>query len=141
MLKSVSVTLRFTVGRGRHDRRRLPRQQTRTVEWLELGGSKGSITVEDITRRATLTTFNPDCSRVLEPNPFAGGDAFYESLREHLHAFLAHLARGEAAPVTGRDGLASLELAEAAIASLTTGRTIEIIFAMNARRRPARSST
>ena len=126
LLKSVSVTLRFTSGAvgtivaGYRD------QQTRTVEWLELGGSKGSITVEDITRRATLTTFNPDCARVLEPNPFAGGDAFYESLSEHLHAFLAHLARGEAAPVSGRDGLASLELAEAAIESLSTGKTIEM---------------
>ena len=97
LLKSVSVTLGFksgavgTIVAGYRD------QQTRTVEWLELGGSKGSITVEDITRRATLTTFNPDCARVLEPNPFAGGDAFFESLREHLHAYLAHLARGEAA--------------------------------------------
>jgi len=125
LLKSVSVSLRFksdavgTIVAGYRD------QQTRTVEWLEIGGNKGSITVEDITRRATLTTFNPDCARVLEPNPFAGGDAFYESVREHLHAYLAHLARGEAAPVTGRDGLTSLELAEAAIASLKTGRTIE----------------
>ena len=52
---------------------------------------------------------------------FGGGDAFYDSLVEHVQAFLEHVAEGSEPPVTGRDGLAGLQLAEAAIESLQSG--------------------
>ena len=100
--------------------------QSRTAEWMELSGSAGSLVVEDVTRRVILTGADPDRRQVFEPSPFAAAGAFYDSLVEHVQTFLAHVARGAAPPVTGRDGLASLLLAEAAIESLQTGQRVEV---------------
>jgi predicted dehydrogenase len=126
LVKTVTLTLRFAAGglgtivAGYRD------NLTRTVEWMELAGEHGSVVVDDITRRVEIATGNPDCARILEPSPFRAGGAFNDSISEHVKTFLAHLARQDVVPVTGRDGVASLVLAEAAIESLTTGHTIEI---------------
>ncbi len=126
LMRSVSISLKFTSGligtivAGYRD------GQTRTAEWMELGGTTGSILVEDVTRRVIVEGLDPDQRRTLEPNPFQAGDSFYQSLTDHVQAFLEHVASGREPPVTGRDGLISLQLAEAAIESLKLGHSVEV---------------
>ena len=126
LMRSVSISLTFasgaigTIVAGYRD------GQTRTAEWMELGGSAGSITVEDVTRRVIVSGLDPDCRRTLEPSHVRAGDSFYQSLTDHVQAFLANVAQRCEPPVTGRDGLISLQLAEAAIESLTTGHAVEV---------------
>ncbi len=126
LLRGVSLSLAFasgatgTIVAGYRD------GQTRTVEWLELGGAEGTIVVEDITRRVILSGTDPDRRESFEPNHFARGDAFYDSLGEHVQAFIEHIVHGQQPPVTGHDGVVGLKLATAAIESLKTGRAIEV---------------
>lgn len=126
LMRQVSISLKFasgaigTIVAGYRD------GQTRTAEWMELGGSAGSITVEDVTRRVIVSGLDPDCRRTLEPDPIPAGDPFFQTLTDHVQAFLQHVADGREPPVTGRDGLVSLQLAEAAIESLKSGHTIEV---------------
>jgi predicted dehydrogenase len=100
--------------------------QSRTSEWMELSGSAGSLAIEDVTRRVTLVRLDADRREILEPDHFAAGNAFYDSLIDHLHAFIDHVAEGRESPVTGRDAVASLALAAAAIESLESGHAIEV---------------
>ena len=47
--------------------------QTRTSEWMELGGTAGSMVVEDITRRVILSDSRSRSTRdIFQPNPFGG---------------------------------------------------------------------
>jgi myo-inositol 2-dehydrogenase/D-chiro-inositol 1-dehydrogenase len=126
LMHSVSLSLTFanraigTIVAGYRD------GQTRTAEWLELGGESGAIVVEDVTRRVILSLADADRRESFEPNHFTGGDAFYDSLGEHLRTFIEMVAHGQPPPVTGHDGVASLRLAAAAIRSLETGQAIEV---------------
>lgn len=126
LMRQVSISLTFangaigTIVAGYRD------GQTRTSEWMELGGTTGSITVEDVTRRVIVSGLDPDQRRTLEPNPFQAGDSFYQTLTDHVQAFVEHVAEGRQPPVTGRDGLISLQLAEAAIESLKLGHSVEV---------------
>ncbi len=126
LLRNVSLSLQFTGGAigtivaGYRD------GQTRTTEWLELGGTTGSIVVEDITRRVILSGTDPDQSESFEPNPFLGSHGFYDSLVEHVQVFIEHVARGAAPPVTANDGLIGMKLAAAAVESLASGTAIEV---------------
>lgn len=126
LVRSVSLTLEFVAGPIGTIVASYWASQTRTSEWMELGGSAGSLTVEDVTRRVILAGADPDHCEVFEPNHFAGGDAFYDSLIEHVQAFLDHVSHGHCPSVTGRDGLAGLKLAEAAIESLKRGFAVEV---------------
>ena len=126
LLRSVILSLKFasgaigTIAAGYRD------GQTRTVEWMELGGPAGAIAVEDITRRVTLTSNDPDRAQAFRPNHFIGGDAFYDSLVEHVQAFIEHVARGVQPPVSGNDGLMGMKLAAAAVESLARDTAIEV---------------
>ncbi len=126
LMRSVSLSFQFaggavgTIVAGYRD------GQTRTAEWLELGGTTGAIVVEDVTRRVSLIEADPDRQQTFAPNHFVGSDAFYDSLVEHVLVFVEHVARGTSPPVTGVDGLAGLKLAAAASESLATGRIIEV---------------
>lgn len=100
--------------------------QTRTSEWMGLGGSAGSLAVEDVTRRVILTGPDADRREVFEPSHFASGAAFYDSLIEHLQCFLNCVNARRSPYVSGQDGLIGLKLAEAAIESLERGCSIEV---------------
>ena len=86
----------------------------------------GSITVEDVIGRVIVSGLDPDQRRTLEPNPFQGADPFYQTLTDHVQVFVANVAQGREPPVTGRDGLIGLRLAEAAIESLKSGHSVEV---------------
>lgn len=100
--------------------------QERTSEWMALGGAKGTLIVEDVTRRVLLHETGPDRREVFQPNHFIQGDAFYDSLKAHVGAFLEHVADGKAPPVTGLDGLRGLEIVDAAMRSEKEGRSVEV---------------
>jgi UDP-N-acetylglucosamine 3-dehydrogenase len=126
LLRNVSISLRFTSGAigtivaGYRD------ALARTVEWMELGGSAGSLVVEDVTRRVIVVGKDPDRSEVFEPNHFISSDAFDDTIVEHVRDFITRVASGNAPGVTGRDGLAGLRLAAAAVESLRTARFVEV---------------
>jgi UDP-N-acetylglucosamine 3-dehydrogenase len=126
LMRSVTLSLQFAGGAvgaivaGYRD------EQARTSEWLELGGTAGSLVVEDITRRVILCGPDPDRPRTFEPNPFGTGAAFYDSLVQHVQAFIEQVARGQQPPVTGRDGLVGMQWAAAAVESLRSGQAVEI---------------
>jgi predicted dehydrogenase len=126
LLKSVCLSLQFAGGAIGTIVGAYRDNQTRTAEWMELGGTTGAIVVEDITRRVTLFGTDPDHGLSSQPNHFVASDAFYDSLVEHVQAFIERVASGQPAPVNGRDGLLGLRLAAAAVESLATGQTIEV---------------
>jgi predicted dehydrogenase len=99
--------------------------QTRTAERMDLAGRTGALTVEDVTRRVTLYREDPDRVEVFRNDHFVHGDAFYDTLGEHLLDFLACLRARRVPPVSGFDGLRGLELAAAALRSHELGRPVE----------------
>ena len=101
-------------------------EQTRTAERMELGGTLGTLLVDDVTRRAILTRADPDHRETFEPNPFARAEAFYDSIVDHVQVFIERAATGEQPPVTGHDALASLLIAAAAVESLETAQAVEV---------------
>lgn len=100
--------------------------QPRTLERMDLIGSQGTLTVDNVTRGVTLERLGSDDVQTLRLDSSDSGDAFYQTLIDHLQSFIAHLARGESPDVTAQDALASLAAAEAAIESLQSGRSIEL---------------
>ncbi|MBI4602761.1 MAG: Gfo/Idh/MocA family oxidoreductase [Planctomycetes bacterium] len=97
--------------------------QTRTAERMEIEGSAGSIVVEDVTRAVELRGPEADRVEVLRPSHFS---AFHDTIAQHVQAFIAHVASGLEPPVTGLDGLRSLEVAAAAVRSHALGRPVEL---------------
>jgi predicted dehydrogenase len=94
--------------------------------FLRLAGAKGVVTVDDVQHSVTFWQTTPDDAQCFQPNYFAGGNRFYDSLTAHLEAFIAALAAGRRAPVTAKDGWTGLRLIEAAIESDSTGRRVKI---------------
>jgi predicted dehydrogenase len=126
LVRSVTLSLQFACGAigaivaGYRD------AQTRTAEWLELGGTAGSLVVEDVTRRVILAGTDPDRRETFEPDHFGAGGPFYDSLIEHVQTFIEHVVRGQQPPVTGHDGLIGMQWAAAAVESLQSGQAVEI---------------
>jgi len=50
---------------------------------------------------------------------------FYGTVLAHIKAFCESIAAGKQPPVTGLDGLRSLQIIEAAIKSFETGQTVK----------------
>ncbi len=126
LMRSVIVVLTFASGAIGTIVAAYRDDQTRTSEWMELGGTTGSIAVADVTRRVTVTSLDPDCRLSFDPDSFQSGDAFDHTIIDHVRAFVECIATGREPPVTGRDGWIGLQLAEAAIESLATGHTVEV---------------
>jgi predicted dehydrogenase len=93
---------------------------------MEIAGAKGSIAIEDVTRRVTLIGADPDQTESFQPNHFAAGDSFYDSVGDHVRSFIERVARGREPLVTGRDALRAAQLAAAAIDSHQQRRPIEV---------------
>jgi predicted dehydrogenase len=101
-------------------------RQPRTQESMEILGSEGRIQVEDVTREARLVDVTGDRIEIGHPDPFHAGDAFYATITSHLHDFMRRRARGEPAPVTGRDGVRGLMIVAAAIQSHNSLQPVEV---------------
>jgi predicted dehydrogenase len=100
--------------------------QPRTWERMDLVGSQGTITVDNVTKGVTLEQVGSDRVETFRPDPLECGDAFYQTVIDHLHSFIGHVACGESPDVSSQDALASLAGAEAAIESLQAGRAVAL---------------
>jgi predicted dehydrogenase len=125
-MRGVNISLKFTSGAIGTIVAAYRHGQSRTAEWMELGGAAGSIIVEDVTRRVIVSGLDPAVRQTFLPNHFQAGDSFYQTIIDHMQAFVDHIAAGREPPVTGHDGLNSLQLAEAAIESLKSGHSVEV---------------
>ncbi|MGD9720851.1 MAG: Gfo/Idh/MocA family protein [Pirellulales bacterium] len=101
-------------------------EQPHTTEWLSLIGANGSIVVEDISRRVALHSEESGARQVMTQDNFTMEQAIGASIAAHVNDFLNRLANNRPPRITGQDGLVGLRVAEAAVESLTTGRTIEM---------------
>lgn len=99
---------------------------TRTSEWTEIGGTKGTVLIEDVMKAVKFWSIDPDHIEYFRPNFFNGQTVFYDSLTNHIHCFLERMAEGKIPLVTGQDGLRGLEIVHAAIQSNQTGQVVEV---------------
>ena len=99
---------------------------TRTSEWTEVGGTKGTVVIEDVLQTVKFWSVDPDHIEWFRPNFFKGQTAFYDSLTNHIHCFLERLAAGQPPLVTGQDGLRGLEIVQAAVQSNQTGQVVDV---------------
>ena len=99
---------------------------TRTSEWTEIGGTKGTVVIEDVMKGVKFWSVDPDHIEYFRPNFFKGQSAFYDSLTNHVHCFLERLAEGKTPLVTGQDGLRGLEIVQAAVQSNRTRQIVAV---------------
>ena len=99
---------------------------TRTSEWTEIGGTKGTVVIEDVMNAVKYWSVDPDRIEFFRPNFFNGQTAFYDSLTNHIHCFLERLSEGRSPQVTGQDGLRGLEIVQAAIRSNRLRQVVDV---------------
>ena len=99
---------------------------TRTSEWTEIGGAKGTVVIEDVMQAVKFWSIDPDHIERFRPNYFNGQIAFYDSLTNHIHCFLERLAEEKPPLVTEKDGLRGLEIVQAAVQSNRTGQVVNL---------------
>ncbi len=124
--QDVSLTLQFASGAVGSITAGWREGQARTVEHLRLAGTQGVVIVDDVQHAVTLWHATPDDAQRFQPDYFAGGNRFYDSVTAHVAAFIAALSAGKTVPVTAEDGWAGLRLIEAAIESNRTGRRTKL---------------
>ncbi len=95
--------------------------QLRTTERCELIGSSGSLIIDDVTCRLQKYSSDPDQVCVWRPNPFQAGNAFYDSLAQHLIDFIRRLSSGDSPAVDGSQALQATIIAAAAKQSQAEG--------------------
>ena len=99
---------------------------TRTSEWTEMGGTRGTVVIEDVMKAVKFWSVDPDQIKFFRPNYFKGQTTFYDSLTNHIHNFLERLSEGKTPLVTGQDGLRGLEIVQAAIQSNQMGHVVDV---------------
>ena len=101
--------------------------QTRTIEGLEVGGTLGAVSIEDVQKRVRLHSLSPDSVEEYQSDYFWGIQTeFYHSLDSHVLSFLERVQRGEPPLVTGWDGVRGLEIVAAAIESHGSGCKVPV---------------
>ena len=99
---------------------------TRTSEWTEIGGAKGTVVIEDVMQAVRFWSVDPDRVECFRPNYFSGQTAFYDSLTNHIQCFLERMAQGKPPLATAEDGLRGLEIVHAAVQSNRTGQVVNL---------------
>jgi predicted dehydrogenase len=97
----------------------------RREETLQLYGPQGALLCEDHTRRLKLSSETPP-SGLEDVHEFVFPIDQAESIRRCIEAFCVSLQHGEAPPISGEDGRASLELAIACYESARTGLPVHL---------------
>jgi len=90
---------------------------------IEVHGSKGSVSAEN-THEANITVAD-EAGYHAPPLQNFFMDRYAAAYRAEIAAFASCLRENRAPPVTGRDGLLALVLAEAAARSVDEGRTVK----------------
>lgn len=91
--------------------------QSRTWEQMQIAGSRGQVTVVDVSREVVVRTLDADHCERYRPDPFGSGDQFHATIVSHVRDFVTHLIEGRPVPVSGTDGLRGLEIVAAAVQS------------------------
>jgi myo-inositol 2-dehydrogenase/D-chiro-inositol 1-dehydrogenase len=92
---------------------------------VEVFGSKGML-LNDHMRAHTVQRFSDTASESKAPLLNFFLERYETAYRQELHAFLKALESGAPMPVTPRDASAALRLAECALKSVQTGRSISV---------------
>lgn len=90
---------------------------------VEVFGSKGMLTQDNL-RPSTLRLSNADVTDAREPLLNFFLERYQQAYKSELDAFIESLVNESALPVTPRDGLRALQLAEAAVESVAAGRVV-----------------
>jgi predicted dehydrogenase len=97
---------------------------TQPIEWFEVGGTRGFLQVDNVVHELRMYLHDEPEARFWRPNILRDDPRFYGTVPAHVRAFCESIAAGKQPPVTGLDGLRSLQIIEAAIESFETSRTI-----------------
>lgn len=94
-------------------------------QYIEVGGTKGRMTVEDNVKRFTFQRHHTPTAEVWSAGFFEDRErSFGYNLDRHLDELLGAFRRGERPPVPAERGMRALELAYAAIRSFEEGRSV-----------------
>jgi myo-inositol 2-dehydrogenase / D-chiro-inositol 1-dehydrogenase len=91
---------------------------------IEVHGSKGSVSAENVHRSRTVLANADGYTRPPLLDFFMS--RYTEAYHAEIAAFVAALTEGKAPPTTGHDGLMALALADAALKSVREGRVVEL---------------
>ena len=94
------------------------------IESFEIGGTKGFIIVDNILDGVRFYPVDDPEYRCWNPTIFHRSD-FSITWTNHIKVFAEKIFEGLPPPITGLDGLRSLQIAEAAIKSFETGITVK----------------
>lgn len=105
--------------------------QARTWERMQLAGQTGSITIEDVTGPVEWMGTDPDRRETFRPPAddlaaATGASGLFATIPRHVAAFLDAIAHGRPCPVAGAEGLAGLEVVDAALESQRAGKIVPI---------------
>ncbi len=94
------------------------------IEQVEIMGTEGTIWVDNIVEGVRVYPHNGETHTVWRPSIFSRRD-FHVCMGAHVQAFAKAIAEGKPAPVTGEDGLKSLQMVDAAIESFESGKPVK----------------
>jgi myo-inositol 2-dehydrogenase/D-chiro-inositol 1-dehydrogenase len=92
---------------------------------LEVFGSKGML-LNDNHRPSTVRSYSASQTEVREPLLNFFLERYADSYRNELNQFLDAVRGGEPLPTNARDGLKALHLANCALESIKTGRSVKV---------------
>lgn len=102
-------------------------EHNRNSQYIELGGTKGRILIEDNVRHYSFHRNGEATSTEWSAGFFEDGlRSFSTNLDRHLDALIPALKKGEAPPVPAEKGLRALVLAHEAIRSFKTGTRLSV---------------
>ena len=94
------------------------------IEQVEIMGTAGTVWVDNIVEGVRFYPHDAETHTTWSPNIFGRRD-FHVCMGAHVQAFARAIAAGEPAPVSGEDGLKSLQMVDAAIESFGSGRPVK----------------
>jgi len=92
---------------------------------IEVFGSKGMLQMDNL-RPTTIRRWSQDVTDAREPLLNFFLERYQQAYKSELDAFVRALVDGKPMPVTPNDGLQALRLAECAVESVRTGRTVSL---------------
>ncbi|PBQ09337.1 inositol 2-dehydrogenase [Pseudomonas syringae] len=92
---------------------------------IEVFGSKGMLQMDNL-RPTTIRRWSQDVTDAREPLLNFFLERYQQAYKSELHAYIDALVNKKPLPTTVQDGLKALKLADAAVESVATGRTIKL---------------
>ncbi|MFJ3370234.1 inositol 2-dehydrogenase [Pseudomonas sp. NPDC086251] len=92
---------------------------------IEVFGSKGMLQMDNL-RPTTIRRWNQDVTDAREPLLNFFLERYQQAYKAELDAYIEALVKGTPMPTTVQDGLKALQLADAAVESVKTGRAVRL---------------